>query len=140
MWFFFYFGRFNPSGTEVKINQHKSIEERIEAANDFKKTFELENEIILLDTMQNNYMEKFSAWPLRYHSFKGLEVDLIGMPEKDKFTFKDLKDYLQIKQTLHSHIERINRLALRMLHFSSGRYGYGDYDFRQSRRSKCQII
>ena len=50
----------------VAINQHRSIEERIEAAKMFQKKYSLSPNIdFLVDTMDNSFNSMFESWPTR---------------------------------------------------------------------------
>lgn len=53
-------------GNQVRINQHKSIKDRVQAA----RKFQDENGIkipMLVDTMDNAFNKEFAAWPTRFY-------------------------------------------------------------------------
>jgi len=58
-------------GDKVRIPQHKSLEDRIAAA----RLFQEENDYkipLVVDSMDNNFNEKYSTWPERgYILFEG---------------------------------------------------------------------
>ena len=119
----------------VRINQHKTNEDRLNAARTFAKTFSFgEQDRILVDDMDNSFNEQFAAWPFRYYVLDGKEIKLIGMPEAsgngDTFSEKPLLEYLErfvpvsFKPKMRHNISRGS--TARMLHYSSGRKGFND--------------
>ncbi len=126
----------NPIGEIVRINQHKSQEDRMNAAKDFAKTFSFRrHDRILVDDMENCFNEQFGAWPFRYYVLDGKEVRLIGMPESsgngDKFSEQPLLDYLERFVPLDFTMEEDMITgpfigSAKMLHYCSGRKGYNE--------------
>jgi len=68
-----------PINKTLKISQHKTIKERVEAAKKFIK----ENDFKLpmyLDTMDNSFHNMFGAWPERYYIIQNGKLAAIGQP------------------------------------------------------------
>ena len=121
--------RHHPEGKRVIVNQHKSIEERMEAAKEFRRVFGLEGFRFLVDDMDNTFNNQFAAWPFRYFVMDKREVKLIGMPDVandgDTFSSAPLQDFFKFYDFEYNP-RQVGGLA-RMLHYSSGRLGY-DYE------------
>jgi len=85
-----------PLGTKVCVNQHKTIEERIEVA---KKYLVEERKCkipVFVDTMENDFDNQFHAWPERFFILEGSCVELVGTPSNDDkgFNRNDIVDWL----------------------------------------------
>jgi len=68
-----------PINNKLQIAQHKTLQDRVEAATKFYK----ENGFALplyLDTMENSFHTLFGAWPERYFIIDKGKLALMGQP------------------------------------------------------------
>lgn len=78
------------------VSQHKTIQERLNAAKKLVNSFEFHPEIhIVLDTINNDYNRTYSSWPFRYYVIVNNMVELKAMPVDDTMTLESLVDWLQ---------------------------------------------
>jgi len=137
--------RYMPNGEKVAVNQHKTMEERLDAAFAFRDKFDLRNSRILVDDMLNTFNNAYAAWPFRYWVVDGKEVRLVGMPDVsehgDKFSSQPLEDFLSYYDYNYDKPESKARASsragsmARMLHYSSGRKGYNNFESQLSEPS-----
>ena len=126
--------RDSPNGQPILINQHKTHKDRVTAAKAFAKAFDLSKKYqILVDNMENEFMDAYASWPFRYFVLDEGEVRLIGMPdagpEGDVFTTKPLTDFLEFYDYRYTAFSGSisggsASSSSRMMHYSSGRRGY----------------
>ena len=58
--------RDSPNGKPILVNQHKTMEDRIKAAKEFVKAFKLPRTFrVLVDNMDNEFMDQYASWPFR---------------------------------------------------------------------------
>jgi len=72
-----------PLGTTVCVKQHKSIQDRIDAA----KEHLIKNRDckipVLVDTIDNSFDSYYCGWPERFFIIVGKNVELVGMPSTE---------------------------------------------------------
>jgi len=85
--------RCSPGGKKVMYNQHKSLEERNQAARDFIEAFDFKIDTIL-DNMENEFENKYSAWPLRIYGLRNGIVEYKAMPRDGMYHLEELEAYL----------------------------------------------
>ena len=71
--------RYNPTGKPVKINQHKTLKERMIAANTFINTYGFKLPV-LVDGMSNEFQNTFFAWPFRFYIVLNGKLQYKAMP------------------------------------------------------------
>jgi hypothetical protein len=54
-----------PIGSTVRISQHRSLSERIEACTECIEQLKIGMRVVV-DTMQNSFDNSFAAWPIRH--------------------------------------------------------------------------
>ena len=71
-----------PVGARVSFcNQPRTLEERVALAKSFRERFE-GSFPLLADTMDNQFMDAFAAWPYRFYIVQGGKVALKAMPDE----------------------------------------------------------
>jgi len=71
-----------PVGSRVSIcKQTRSVEERVALAKAFVAAADLAFPM-MVDTMANEFMDTFAAWPFRVYIIQGTKVAYRAMPEK----------------------------------------------------------
>jgi len=78
-----------PLGKQVCLNQHKTIEERLKAANDFNEQFHCRLPV-LVDTMDNNFDNAYACWPERFFIIEHDKMAMIGHPSNEFGYERDL--------------------------------------------------
>jgi len=68
-----------PLGNFVCLNQHKTMEERLDAANTFKTKYDFKIPL-LVDTMENTLDNKYACWPERFFIIQKGILQLVGEP------------------------------------------------------------
>jgi hypothetical protein len=68
-----------PINNKIKIPQHQSLADRIKAANDFKTTYAVKVPLVV-DSMKDQFVNTFAAWPERYYLIKDRKIAVIGHP------------------------------------------------------------
>jgi len=71
-----------PLGRKVCLNQHKTLEERLAVARQFKKDYNLEIPL-LVDLMDNNFDQYYSSWPERFYIIEDCKMVLVGHPSTE---------------------------------------------------------
>jgi len=71
-----------PLGNIVCINQHKTIEERLTVANDFKDNYHF-SVPLLVDTMDNQFDSLYASWPERFYIVRDAKMAFIGIPSTE---------------------------------------------------------
>ncbi len=71
-----------PLGQHVCLNAHKTIEDRIEAAQMYKEKFNLELPLVV-DSMENEFDGQYAAWPERFFVIESGKMSFIGMPSEE---------------------------------------------------------
>jgi len=66
-----------PLGNFACVNQHKTIEERVEAAKNFISKFNFKLPVYV-DTMENSFDNTYYAWPDRYYIIKDGKMKEFG--------------------------------------------------------------
>ena len=95
--------RNHPKNEVVNIKQHETFSQRLMAARSLYAANDLHkcNLRVLTDTMDNEFNDVFGAWPLRYFVFgKNGSLELFSEPNGDRFSSKELKQYLKSKEDL----------------------------------------
>lgn len=84
-----------PIGSRIVINQHKTIEDRKNAA--LKMVKETGYKIpIVLDNMENQVQNAFKCWPFRFIIIRKGIVDFVAKPRFNNFFISDLVSELQL--------------------------------------------
>jgi len=68
-----------PLGKKVCIMKHKTIKDRLNAANKLKDEFGMKIPI-LVDTMENSFDNSFASWPERFYIIENGKMEFIGFP------------------------------------------------------------
>jgi len=68
-----------PLGTKICINNHKTMEDRLNVANNFVKEYGMEIPV-LVDEMTNNFNAQFASWPERFYIVQNGEMKVIALP------------------------------------------------------------
>jgi len=71
-----------PLGTKICFNEPKTIEERLQIANNFATDYNFQIPI-LVDDMDNNFNGKYAAWPERYYIIQDEKMKLIAEPSTE---------------------------------------------------------
>lgn len=94
-----------PLGNTVCVNEHKCIEDRIKAAKEFIVE-ERKNKIpLFVDTMSNQFDEKFMAWPERFYIIQGNVFKFVAQPSKEDKGF----DRTEIIWWLENYKKELNQ-------------------------------
>jgi len=72
--------RYNPSGRIVSILQHKTLEDRIAAAEQFRDTFKLPFPVVV-DGIENPFENVFCTWPFRFYIVSSCQVAFQSQPQ-----------------------------------------------------------
>jgi len=84
-----------PLGTKFCYNQPKTMERRLEIANNFMNDFNVELPM-LADTMDNEFDSIFAAWPERFYIVQGKQVVFVGEPTSEfGFDRNELRQNIQ---------------------------------------------
>ncbi len=80
--------KYHPDGEVVRVKQHKSSNDRIDAAIDFDDVYDIgDNSRFLIDSMDNSFNEQFAAWPFRFESY--LFCYMLVLYRKKNYTLCD---------------------------------------------------
>jgi len=71
-----------PLGDVVSIKQHATLQERLEAAQNFVEQFEFPARTVV-DSMENLFNKSFLAWPERYYIYEGHQLSSISCPANE---------------------------------------------------------
>jgi len=83
-----------PLGTHSLTKKHVTIEDRIAAAKEFLEKTKFPFPTVV-DTIQNDFNEKFAVWPERYYIFQRDETSVIGMPTDRGYVRAEMKVMLE---------------------------------------------
>jgi hypothetical protein len=83
-------GRFTLDNNPVIINQPKTTEERLEAANLFKQHFNFRVPI-LVDPIENEFDKYFAPWPLRFYILNKGVVVYKAQPKDCSYDIAELR-------------------------------------------------
>jgi len=86
-----------PLGNQVCVPQHNTIEDRIKVAKEQlieKRDCKVP---ILVDSMDNQFDNKYHGWPERFYIIKGNIMQLVGMPSTENKGFKRKKIFEWLK-------------------------------------------
>jgi uncharacterized protein (DUF1919 family) len=78
--------RLNPTNEPVLIDQHKTLNERIQAAKAFQKNFKFKVSLIV-DTMENNFERTYSSWPIRFFVVSFGKILFISNPKNQGYFY-----------------------------------------------------
>lgn len=67
-----------PLGNQVVIEQHKILQDRLNAAKTLKEMGFNVNMVV--DSMENRFNTLFEAWPERYYFFEGHDFRIVSEP------------------------------------------------------------
>lgn len=86
----------NPSVNSC-ITQHRSMEDRFNAAQKLMTTFSFHSHCkVLLDNINNDYNRLLPSWPFRYYIANKGVFELKTMPDGDKMSLLQLEEWLNI--------------------------------------------
>jgi hypothetical protein len=83
--------RFNEGRGAVHIVQPKTLDERIVIAEQFKRDFSVDLDILVDD---GEFMKLYNPWPIRYYVVRGDKIDYISYPKDCSYSLEDLREYL----------------------------------------------
>lgn len=86
--------RGDPSGMPVKIQQHRTLKERLEAARAFQTTFAIPFPVVA-DTIDNRFEAIFSTWPFRFYVLQGQRVVFQAQPQGCSYSLEPLVRVLE---------------------------------------------
>jgi len=82
------------------FEQHKSLEDRLQAAREFKADHEIAAPLateIYADTIGNDFNESYSSWPFRFWVIEQGAVGFKAMPQHSTYDLQTLEDWLQAR-------------------------------------------
>ncbi|CAG8488047.1 1960_t:CDS:2 [Diversispora eburnea] len=78
-----------PIGNVVSVKEHLTIEDRLTAAHEMVTATQLEIPV-LVDTMDNNFLNLYAPWPFRFFVVVDGILKLVGMPKEAHYDTTDL--------------------------------------------------
>lgn len=78
--------RYEPTGKPVCISKHKSIEDRLEAAKNFCKVFDVPF-ATAVDTAEDEFESLFCTWPFRFYVLHRKRVIYQAQPKDGLVTY-----------------------------------------------------
>jgi hypothetical protein len=76
-----------PVGRTLSFcNQPRTIDERLTLARTFVKKYNLQLPMVV-DGMENAFVQKFDAWPFRYFVVNGGRIMVKAQPDRDDFKY-----------------------------------------------------
>ena len=82
-----------PIGNVVSVKEHRTLSERLVAANVMVKETQLEIPV-LADTMDDTFLKLYSPWPFRFFVIVDGTLKLVGMPKEARYDTTDLVECL----------------------------------------------
>jgi len=78
-------------------NQPKTLEHRQAIAKQFIKTHDYKLPMVL-DTMKNEFMQTFAAWPIRFYVIQDGKLVFKAQPDKEIYAYniEDLESWLEV--------------------------------------------
>jgi hypothetical protein len=70
-----------PIGYRYRIPQHKSLNERISRAKEFQKNYDITEIPMFVDSWNNDFNNKYQAWPDALHMIKDGKLMFTGQLE-----------------------------------------------------------
>mmetsp|Transcript_76558 Transcript_76558/g.164164 ORF Transcript_76558/g.164164 Transcript_76558/m.164164 type:complete len:127 (+) Transcript_76558:64-444(+) len=86
--------RYDPSGTPVQIRQHCTIQERLHAAESFRRAFDIPFNVVT-DTMENKFEDLFCTWPFRFYVLHRHTVIFQAQPRDCTYSLEPLVEVLE---------------------------------------------
>lgn len=79
-----------------EFRQHQSLDERIDACNQFQQDFQpwLEGIEFYVDTITNDFQSAYASWPFRFWVITQSEVIFKPMPKNASYDLSELEDCL----------------------------------------------
>ena len=74
--------------------KHQTIEDRIQCAKKFQQRYQFKIPIVT-DTMENNFRDKFAAWPFRAFIIKNNQFKYISRITNSEYDILDLYQYFE---------------------------------------------
>jgi hypothetical protein len=87
-----------PIGSKYQIKQHRTLSDRIEAANILIRDFDYHNEI-LIDNLDNEFQDQYASWPTRFYLIKDKKIEYICRPDKATFSFDGILQRMKELET-----------------------------------------
>jgi len=92
-----------PLGNKVCLNQHKTLEERLQAAKNFQKDYKFQIPI-LVDKMDNNFDSLYASWPERFYIIENGKMEVIGFPTIEfGYDRQQICRWLENRQNVQNH-------------------------------------
>jgi len=91
-------------GTNVCINQHKTIDERIAAAKSFIDKYKFRIPVVV-DDINNGYDETYGVWPDRYFGIENKVMKLLPVPGSYGYDRTDLQIWLSFGDTRLGYVK-----------------------------------
>lgn len=94
--------RYSPNGQPVRFNQHKTLEERIEAARKFQQDFDYRVQMCV-DPIENPFEKAYAPWPIRFFIVEkevnstDAKVSFVAFPRKAAYDISVLRRWLLSK-------------------------------------------
>ncbi|CAG8642223.1 18550_t:CDS:2 [Dentiscutata erythropus] len=83
-----------PIGNIVDVKDHKTLDDRLTAAEEMVKATELKIPV-LVDTMDNTFLKLYCPWPFRFFIVVDGILKLVGMPKEARYDTTDLVECLE---------------------------------------------
>lgn len=82
-----------PIGNVVSVKEHRTLSDRLVAANVMVKETQLEIPV-LADTMDDAFLKLYAPWPFRFFVIVDGTLKLVGMPKEARYDTTDLVECL----------------------------------------------
>ncbi|RIB22107.1 hypothetical protein C2G38_2140354 [Gigaspora rosea] len=83
-----------PIGNIIDIKEHKNLTDRLAAAEEMVKATQLKIPV-LIDTMDNIFLNLYCPWPFRFFIVVDGILKLVGMPKEAHYDTTDLAKCLE---------------------------------------------
>jgi hypothetical protein len=89
-------------GSKYKVYQHKTLDNRKEAAKYLIDEFNLEDigHEMFIDTIENKFQKLYSSWPTRFYLIQNSKIKYICYPQKADFAFAYVEVIQKIDELL----------------------------------------
>lgn len=81
----------------VAVNQHKTVEDRVEACRDCVEALGVQIPTVL-DSIENEFNETYASWPLRFYLIDNGILEYIAMPQGGAYDMSELDRWLELKR------------------------------------------
>lgn len=87
--------RGSATGSPVHVAQHRTIDDRLEAARAFVRDYNLTQFPMVVDPIDNPFDTVFAAWPLRFYVVRDGILEFKAQPKDATYSFAHLEDHLR---------------------------------------------